>query len=37
VKGLYSVLLGRTEGKMYTLCSWGVQSERCIRCVGGQN
>jgi len=36
VKVVYSVLVGRTEGKLYTLCWWAEQRERCILCVGGQ-
>jgi len=31
------VLVGRTEGKLYTLCWWAVLIERFIECVVGQN
>jgi len=29
--------VGSTEGKVYTVCWWAEQRERCMECVGGQN
>ena len=29
--------MGRTEGKLYTVCWWAVLRERYIDCVVGQN
>ena len=31
------LLVGSTEGKVYTVCLWAEQRESFINCVGGQN
>ena len=31
------MLVGSTEGKVYTVCWWAILSERSIQCVVGQN